>query len=55
MLLIVISWMGMMILWLRYTDLGKDFVNFSLINTSIVISSLILLVLPIYLSHDSKS
>lgn len=55
MLLIVISWMGMIILWLRYADLGKDFVNFSLINTSIVISSLILLVLPIYLSHDSKS
>ena len=55
MLLVIISWVEMIILWLRYADLGKGFVNFYLINTSVVITSLILLVLPIFLSHDSKS
>ena len=53
-ILIIISWSGMIILWLRYADLGKDFVNHYFINTTLLISSLPLMLLPIYLSHDSK-
>lgn len=54
-ILIIISWSGMIVLWLRYANLGKDFVNHYFINTTLVISSLPLMLLPIYLSHDSKN
>ena len=52
---ILISWSGMIILWLRYADLGKDFINHYFTNTTLVISSLTFMLLPIYLSHDTKN
>ncbi len=55
LIFIVISWIEMIILWIRYADLGKNFVNHYLSNTALLVSSLILLLIPIYLSHDSKN
>ena len=54
-ILIMISWAGMIILWLRYAVSGNNFVNYHLMNTTLVLTSLILLVVPIYLNHDSKN
>jgi len=55
LIFIIIPWIEMIILWTRYVDLGGDFVNNHLINTALLVSSIILLLVPIYLNHDSNN
>ena len=54
LLFFIISWIAMLILWVLYIRFGNGFVNFFYMNRILLSVSLILLLMPIWLTHASN-
>lgn len=50
----LLSWLAMLAMWVRYLEHGKGFVNFFYLNRTLLLVSFILLVIPIFLALASK-